>query len=604
MKRRWGWLLLAALLALSPCLARRWQWERENRTVSLLFDSRVLEELAEEAETPLSQWLRELKEEGLTGLALREETLETLKGRSALTWLTRAQALASPYWRSAYPEPVQTWLTRPGEGILIALWDRETADWLVDALTRRAIGFRQITDQGMRYLLTEEDAGLAELPLGLWPETVRQAEALGLTCCGVLSLPEEGNTLSLARCLYAEWEEAGVNTILCVGGGLPGWSESEPEAKELLQAFTAGGGSLALVESSAQQGSLDFPGKEAVLAEEGSLLRCFYQWDYVSGRFAALGYSDGREVSMELARSAAERNCRVLWLSAMTDSESGKTVEDLADYTGLLRQLRTDLTRFGLTIGEAEPGEAYPGLSVRLAQVLSWWTAAGAGCLNAWLLLRRQRGWGQLALCQITALAGGLAASVWLSGGVFFLGEESFRGVKLAQLLPLGCFLLLWCRRQWRERRSEIVSWCGAPVTGGVLLCSAGACLGLLLLAALGVYYLARTGNSGLATELELRLRNALEEWFTVRPRFKEFALGLPCLTLWCRGNLPRWTEPVVGLGALIGLVSVTNTFLHLWTPLRISLIRTGAGWLLGAVLGLLLLGLVRLGRRLLWHVS
>lgn len=604
MKRRWGLLLLAVLLALTPCLARRWQWEGENREVSLLFDSRDLEQLAEEAEEPLSRWLMELKEEGLTGLALREETLETLKGRRALTWLTRAQALASPYWRTAYPQPVQAWLTQPGEGVLIALWDQETADWLADGLTRREIGFQQVTGQGMIYLLTGESSELAELPLGLWPETVRLAEELELTCCGVLRLPEEGNTLALARCLHAEWAEAGVDTVLCVGGGLPGWTESEPEAERMLQNFTARGGSLALVENSAQRGSLDFPGKEAVLGEEGSLLRCFYQWDYVSDRFAALGYSDGREVSMALARSAAERNCRVLWLRAMTDSESGETVEGLADYAALLRQLRTDLTRFGLTVGAAGPGRAYPGLPVLLAQCLSWWTAAGAGCLNAWLLLRRKRGWGQLVLCQITALIGGLAASAWLSGGAFFLGEESFRGVKLAQLLPLGCFLLLWCREQWKERRRQIVSWCGEPVTGGTLLLAAGVCLGLLLLAALGCYYLARTGNSGLATDLELRLRNTLEEWLTVRPRFKEFALGLPCLMLWCRGRLPRWVQPVVGLGAMIGLVSVTNTFLHLCTPLRISLLRTGVGWLLGAVLGLMLLGLVRLGRRLLWRAS
>ena len=78
----------------------------------------------------------------------------------------------------------------------------------------------------------------------------------------------------------------------------------------------------------------------------------------------------------------------------------------------------------------------------------------------------------------------------------------------------------------------------------------------------------------------------------------------MPCLVLWCKGELPRWTEPVIGLGAMVGLVSVTNTFLHLCTPLRLSLIRTGAGWLLGGLIGLALLGLVRLGRRLLWRTS
>lgn len=603
MKHRWL-LLLAVLLALLPCLARRWQWEAEHSTVTLLFDSRALEQLAEQSDATAARWLRELKEAGLTGLALWPENLETLKQRGALTWLTRTQALQSPYWKTAYPEGVQGWLSREGDGILIALWDQETAEWLTQALEQRDIPVETVTGQGITYLLTEEEGELTQLPLGFWPETVETAEDLGLRCCAVLSLPEEENDLALADALYQMWEEAGVHTLLAMGGGLPGWSQWEEGAQQRFQAFAAQGGALALVESSQQQGSVDFPGKEAALQETGSLLRCFYQWDYVSDRYGALGYEDSREVSMALARAAAERNCRILWLTAMTDSETGKTVEDLAEYTCLLGQLEQDLTRFGLETGPAQAGDADPGLPVLLAQVLSWGTAAGTGCLCGWLLLRLRRGWGQLIFCQSTALIGGLAASAWLSGTLFFLGEESFRGVKLAQLVPLAWFVLLWGRDQWRRRKGEICRWCATPVTGGVLLLSAGACLGLLLLAGLGVYYLARTGNSGLATDWELRVRNTLEEWCTVRPRFKEFALGLPCLALWCFGRLPRWTEPVVGLGAMVGLVSVTNTFLHLFTPVRISLIRTGAGWLLGGLLSLLLLGLLRLGRRFRWPAS
>lgn len=604
MKRRWSVLLAAVLLALSPFLARRWQWEAENDDVSLLFDGQALEELARDSELPMEQWLETLRGQGLTGLALREETLETLKGRSALTWLTRAQALASPYWTSAYPEAVQTWLMQRGDGILIALWERDTAQWLSEALQARALSYETVTGNGMIYLLLEGGEELAGLPLGLWPETVELAKELGLTVCPVLTVPEKENTLALADSLYREWEEMGVSTVICQSGGLPGWTESPQEAERLFRAYADRGGSIALVESSAQRGSLDFPGKEAALERTDSLLRCFYQWDYVSDRYAALGYEDSREVSMALARAAAERNCRLLWLRPMTDSETGKTVEEMEEYVTLFQRLKEDLTRFGLSVGGARPGERISGLPAIAAQALSWLTAAGAGCLCGWLLLCRRRGWSMVVSAQLTALAGGLAASVWMSGNSFFLGEQIFRGVKLAQLLPLAFFLLLWAWKQWSNHRTTLSRWLEQPVSGRTLLLGGAAGVGVLLLLAVGVYYLARTGNSGLATALELRLRNALEEWFTVRPRFKEFALGLPCLVLWCKGELPRWTEPVIGLGAMVGLVSVTNTFLHLCTPLRLSLIRTGAGWLLGGLIGLALLGLVRLGRRLLWRTS
>lgn len=602
-----GKLLLfyfAVLLVISPALSWRWQEEMQTNTVSMLFDSHTLEQLAQESEESLSQWLEELQAAGLCGLALHEESLETLKERSVLTWLTRAQALASPYWTSAYPEAVQTWLMEQEDGILVALWDAETEEWLSNALSGREISFQLVQADEMRYLLLDGDSDLTELPLGFWPETVGLAQSLGLECCAVLSLPEDGNTLALAGCLYREWKAAGVNTVLCIGGSLPGWEESESGATQLLQDFTESGATLALVESSTQQGSLDFPGKEAVLQQSGALVRCFYQWDYISNRYGALGYSGDQEVSMALARSAAERNCRILWLTAMTDSESDEEIEALSDYTHLLEQLETDLNRFGLEVGPVHPVTASSALPVLAAQLLSWVTASGTGCLCAWLLLRHSGEWGRMALCLATALLGGLAASVWLSGSAFFLGEESFRGVKPAQLVPLTFFLLLWCRRLWRRRREALCRWWAAPVTGGVLLQAVGACLCLLLLAGVGIYYLLRTGNSTLASDLELRIRNALEVCFTVRPRFKEFALGVPCLVLWCRVRLPGWAEPLIGLGAMIGLVSITNTFLHVCTPLRISLIRTGAGWLLGGLLALLLLGLIRLGRWALCRVS
>ena len=604
MKRRWSLLLAAVLLALAPFLARRWQWEAENSTVSLLFDGQALEELARDSDTPLEQWLETLQEQGLTGLALREETLETLKGRSVLTWLTRAQALTAPDWTSAYPEQVQAWLTQTGEGILIALWERDMAQWLARGLEARALSYETVTGNGMIYLLVECGEDLTRLPLGLWPETVELAKKLKLAVCPVLSVPEKENTLALAESLYREWEKTDVTTVICQSGGLPGWTESPQEAERLLRAYTDRGGSIALIESSAQRGSLDFPGKEAALERTDSLLRCFYQWDYVSDRYAALGYEDSREVSMALARAAAERNCRLLWLRPMTDSETGETVGEPEEYVTLLQRLKEDLTRFGLSVGDARPGERVSGLPVIAAQALSWLTAAGAGCLCGWLLLRRWRDWSMVIGTQLTALTGGLAASAWMSGNSFFLGEQIFRGVKLAQLVPLAFFLLLWAWQQWSAYRTALGRWLERPVNGRTLLLGGAAGVGALLLLAVGAYYLARTGNSGLATALELRLRNTLEEWLTVRPRFKEFALGLPCLVLWCKGKLPRWTEPVIGLGAMVGLVSVTNTFLHLCTPLRLSLIRTGAGWLLGGLIGLALLGLLRLGRRLLWRTS
>jgi hypothetical protein len=90
-----------------------------------------------------------------------------------------------------------------------------------------------------------------------------------------------------------------------------------------------------------------------------------------------------------------------------------------------------------------------------------------------------------------------------------------------------------------------------------------------------------------------------LEDAFGVRPRFKEL-LGYPVLLL---GLLlhPRWGRPataaLVVLGA-IGPISLVNSFLHLHTPLVITLLRSLYGLGLGLLFGLAVWGIL-LRRRL-----
>lgn len=608
MKQRSLSVLLIAILVLGlfPALASRWLWEEDNQTVTILFDSWALEALALDSETDLDGWTEALCERGLGGLAVREETLTRLKERGVLTWLTKKQALASPYWTLAYPQTVLDWLNEPEEGILVALWDKNMTDWLTGSLSRRAIPFTRWEGSGMTYLLLSGKETLSDLPLGIWPETIDLAAKFDLSLCPVLELPELENTAALAKSLYQEWTALDCPTLLCLGSQVPGWNEDQTIALSLLEDYLQSGGSLTLIERSEQRGSLDFDGKEDAMALANSLLlRCFYQWDYVSNRYAALGYSDGREVSLALARAAAERNCRILWLQPMVDNETGKTVEGLENYLDLFRQLTVDLRRFGLETGQPNSGaQLGRGIPTFVRQTLSWFTAAGTDCICAWLLIMGRRSWGLVIGTQLLALLGGLAASAWMATNSFFLGEDIFRGVKVAQVLPLALFLFLWGRNEWCRSRAQVRTFLKMPVSGKVLVCSwliAGCCALSLVI---GWYYLARTGNSGLATDLELRLRNLLEELCIARPRFKEFALGLPCLVLWCRGRPGQWTSLLFGLGAMIGLTSVTNTFLHLCTPLRLSLIRTGMGWLLGGIIAILFLALWRWGRRTLWPAS
>jgi hypothetical protein len=167
------------------------------------------------------------------------------------------------------------------------------------------------------------------------------------------------------------------------------------------------------------------------------------------------------------------------------------------------------------------------------------------------------------------------------------LGLELFTGVKVAMSLPLaGVLIYYFCRRN----KDELISlWKGLvnrPLTIKILLIGGAAA------AVLGVYLL-RTGNTGLLpSNLEMVLRRVLEQVTMARPRTKEFLIGHPLMLLGLSYGLRLKTLPLFLLG-MIGQVSLLNTFTHLHTPLGISMLRSGYGLFLGAILGLMLLMVV-----------
>ena len=107
-----------------------------------------------------------------------------------------------------------------------------------------------------------------------------------------------------------------------------------------------------------------------------------------------------------------------------------------------------------------------------------------------------------------------------------------------------------------------------------------------------------RTGNESAAVSAwELALRARLDDLLAVRPRTKEFLIGHPLMLLLLFLGYRDKYLPILAIG-IIGQVSLVNTFAHIHTPLVISLVRTFNGLWLGIILGLLLIGLVKIGKR------
>jgi len=108
-------------------------------------------------------------------------------------------------------------------------------------------------------------------------------------------------------------------------------------------------------------------------------------------------------------------------------------------------------------------------------------------------------------------------------------------------------------------------------------------------------YYLSRGGNAGAVSEIELWFRDLLERLLYVRPRTKEFLIGLPVfvLSIYLTGRFPKIGHYFFVIGS-IGFLSIINTFSHLHTPLYISLIRSVYSLVLGFVIGLILIKIMK----------
>lgn len=169
-----------------------------------------------------------------------------------------------------------------------------------------------------------------------------------------------------------------------------------------------------------------------------------------------------------------------------------------------------------------------------------------------------------------------------LNGNSFITGFEVFRGVKLVYAIPIiFVFLFLLWREALKLLHISVKYW-------HMIL--------ILVIGSVGFYYMTRTGNNASVSEIELAIRNGLEQLLYVRPRTKEFLIGFPAylLAIYVWGN-HRLIGKLLVIPGTIGFLSMMNTFTHLHIPLHISLLRTGYSIVIGYLIGLLCIYIYRI---------
>lgn len=196
-----------------------------------------------------------------------------------------------------------------------------------------------------------------------------------------------------------------------------------------------------------------------------------------------------------------------------------------------------------------------------------------------------------LAMCALSYIGAILMVGI-LADVLFMLKLDQFVGVKIAHVVPIVVVpfvLYIWNAEKpltaVKQLLDKALDYKWAILAG--------------IVAVAGVIYISRTGNT--TAELsagEATMRNFLNDVMGVRPRSKEFLIGYPLtlLLFWLGASKRNW---ILTIPAVIGQVSLVNTYAHIHTALLISLRRSVNGLVLGIVLGLLLLLAVQLLQKL-----
>ncbi|MNJ30716.1 DUF5693 family protein [Paenibacillus fonticola] len=168
-----------------------------------------------------------------------------------------------------------------------------------------------------------------------------------------------------------------------------------------------------------------------------------------------------------------------------------------------------------------------------------------------------------------------------LNNITYSLVLSQFRGVSLLHLAPVFLVAVYIMLYKGTSLVEELRAWMRMPITLVMVV-------GAVVFGAAAFYYLSRTGNAGTLLPGEAVFRSVLENTVGVRPRNKEFLFAHPLFIVGVFAAFRyRWALYALII-AVIGQLSMVDTFAHIHTPAVLSLIRGVLGLGLGLIVGLL----------------
>jgi len=591
-------LVAALLLALSlpaagALLLERAATEGRSRTIAIVMDELALaEQAALLGRSPMSLALH-YQSLGLAGIAVYEETLESLARTGAVVALLGREARAAALL-AGQPLP-----DVPGDATLVS----EVIPGAAAALLAKNRPHASEIEFGGRTWWWWPGESLRTRPAG--PDAAR-VTAWAAAGFDVAYRPRNFPNLQGVGSDFPAEARYLIHAGLQVAGHPHALDDTAAASQDRL---------TALIEGTPQDGLRD-------LARQVPTVRLLsFNQDYQNLRLRP------DELVEKYLLAANEREVRLLYLRPYTEEQLG---DMLANTEALVSGLRAALEREGFAVARLAPPDAgyAPAAWLRAAAAVGvlaglallvtalppgWGALAAAGVVGVALLaagpawaalaliaalvfpvlgfaLLPWRWWALPAATGISLVGAGLLAAVG-SDRASMLALEPFAGVGATLVVPPALLVAVILLRQRPAAAWVRALWTHPPRLGEIAV-------GLAVVAALGLVVI-RRGNFPLigASEIELALRSALNEWF-VRPRFKEL-LGHPlALLALLQVRWPWWARGGLLVAGVVAQASVLNSFSHYHTPLFVSLQRSVIALALGIVVGLALVAVVRLAER------
>lgn len=395
-----------------------------------------------------------------------------------------------------------------------------------------------------------------------------------------------------------------------------------------------------------------------------SFLRAFNIWDFIANRYKYNSfYEGGEEIGNSIFRAVTERNIKAIYFRPFVQANN-EYVTNMDDYKDMFSELETRLQGHGYKYGAASAFEDFslpfavkilltlevslfgllllnvvfgllnykfnlamillcvigsvaahyimPSMSIKLsalAAAIIFSTLSVVVYTKYYLLTEGIKGIknGVFALlaASIISVLGALYVATIMTDTSYFLELDLFTGVKVSLLVPIMLTIfavfIFYVKELAKNSNKSIVKELidtskrflnmNVKIKYGILL---------VVIAAVGYIYLARTGNESSLEpmRIEIMLRNFLEKTLLARPRTKEFLIAFPAMVVGVYYASAKFIKKdliikyiyVVGFALLaaIGQTSITNTFSHIRTPLYMSLARTGYSIAFGMVIGIL----------------